>query len=233
MNEDLELVKPMRRADQNMSENNYEGGEGMGNAQLQYFKRESGQGYYSRDNDREPAEKADILALGNLAVKQPGPDDQPDASTDGVAEAVDDTLLMPDEDFEEKKDKRPLAQLRELHDKYAKHKASEMFLQNHREQLRKYVDKRVDFTGEIFFYKNFTYIFHTDNRLAKDGFACLLVKQLIVGDKIDYLPEGDIDVQDQTFQHVKQGTELKYFNIDSGDGDQRSPGKSKSPSKRA
>lgn len=32
MNKDLELVKPMRRADQNMSENNYEGGEGMGNA---------------------------------------------------------------------------------------------------------------------------------------------------------------------------------------------------------
>ena len=70
----------------------YEGGEG-GNAQLQYFKSECNQGYYDKDSEREPAEKADILALGNLAVKQPEKVEEPELID---KDQIDETMLMPD-----------------------------------------------------------------------------------------------------------------------------------------
>lgn len=230
MSKDLEMTRPMRRAQKTVSESGYEGGEGMGNAQLQYFKREINQGYYDKEADREAAERADILALGNLPVKKV---DEDAGQDDAQVQMIDDTLLMQDDLIDDRKDKRPLAQLKELQDKYRKHSASQMFLQNHREQLRKYVDKKYDFKGEIFFYKNFTYIFSTDNRIAEEGYASIQIQQVIIGDMIDFLPDGDIDVHDKTFQHIKKGAELKYFTIDNGDGNSKSPGKSKSPSRGA
>lgn len=93
----------------------------------------------------------------------------------------------------ETRDMRPLNQLKTLSERYKDSSPSSMFVLNHMDTLRKYVDKTKEFKGEVVFYKDNVYVFHTENKIATDGLAFIAIKSAALSDKLDFLPDGDID----------------------------------------
>ena len=76
-----------------------------------------------------------------------------------------------------------------------RHKSShpmDMFHQNHMEQLRKYVDKTEEFTGEMVFYENQAFVLKPDNMLAAEGAVYMNIKAISMADQLDLLP-SDVD----------------------------------------
>lgn len=88
---------------------------------------------------------------------------------------------------------------------------------NHKDSLRKYVDKNVEFKGEILFHRDHAYIFHADNNIATEGFSYLHIKSIPLVDKLDYLPDGDIEDERVEYGNcVTGGGSVKFMTIEAG-----------------
>ena len=137
-------------------------------------------------------------------------------------------------EFEEKlfdtKDMRPINQLKAVSERYMNDDCSQMFNLSHKDTLRKYVDKNKEFKGEILFHKGNVFLFHTQNNIETQECQSMYIQQVSLADKLDYLPDGDID--DEKCQLVSAPKEVKQILIMAGTaGSPKSP--PKSPSKNA
>lgn len=200
----------------------FEGGDK--DQQLQFFFRESRQAYFSQSKARDDVGQAEVDLISNLASKP----DEPIESFEETAEAPKDADASYFQ-FEEPEpftatDVRPLAQYKKLSEKYAGLTPSEMFGQRHKEQLRRYIDKTKHFTGDVVFHKDHAYIFNVDNQIQESGTAYLTITSLNISEKLDLLPDGDIDDQSHPVAHIKKAGTFKYVSIES-DGP-KSPGDS-------
>jgi len=123
-------------------------------------------------------------------------------------------------EFEEKlfetKDMRPLNQLKLLSERYMNSQPSQMFNLNHKDTLRKYVDKTKEFKGEILFFKNNVFVFHTDNNIKRDGMCYLSIKQVSLVAILAFLPDGDVDYHNHEFSNVLGGGSMRYITVEAG-----------------
>lgn len=109
---------------------------------------------------------------------------------------------------------RPLHQLKILSERHKNSHPMEMFHQNHMEQLRKYVDKSEEFTGEVVFYENHAFILKPDDLLATEGAVYMNIKSITLADQLDLLP-SDVDDEQHEANMITKAGEFKYFNVDS------------------
>jgi hypothetical protein len=158
------------------------------------------------------------------------PEDENEAEADAAApqeEAVGRSFMVFEEKIDESKDMRPLNQLKLLSERHKNSHPMDMFHQNHMEQLRKYVDKSEEFTGEVCFYESQAFVLKPDNYITTEGNCYMNIKTINLASQLDLLP-SDIDDEQREGSQIKKAGELKYFSVESLSSQNLSPG---SPSK--
>lgn len=119
-----------------------------------------------------------------------------------------------DEKLDDSKDMRPLNQLKVLSERYSGSHPVDMFQQNHMEQLRKYVDKSEEFTGEIVFYEDHAFVMKPENQIASEGTSYMNIKSVKLSTQLDLLA-SDVDEESHDASNITKTGQFKYFAVES------------------